>query len=148
MFIKWRLYQRQIYGKKGDKYIQQPIIVRSYRVGIKKLREMYPNIPDERFENPEVRKKVFRPRHEVILKLPSYPVCMTVYFRKPEFMKQRYLWWMQVDAILDRMAEVRSDVTEETVKKLKDDIETVVPRVTKAEAKKLSVVLNDLPLHL
>jgi len=147
MFIKWRTYQRQLNGIKGDKYIQQPIIVRSYRFGKKKLKKMFPEIPEDAFDVPEVKKKVSQPRHEVILKLPSYPVCMVVYFRSPHWMSQRFEWWENVDALLKRLIEVREDVTEEIVKKLKTDIEKVVPRVTPEEVEKLKVVLNDLPLH-
>lgn len=148
MFIKWRTYQRQLHGIKGDKYIQQPIIVKSYRLGKKKLKEMGFDIPEEAFNNPKLKKKIMRPRHEVILKLPSYPVCMTIYYRSPQFMAQRFQWWENVDDILKQLIEVREDVTEEIVKKLKSDIEKVVPRITPDEVEKLKVVLNDLPLHL
>ena len=148
MFIKWRTYQRQLNGVKGDKYIQQPIIVKSYRLGKKKLKEMLPKMPEDAFDNPGVKKMMSRPRHEVILKLPSYPLCMVVYYRSPQFMSQRFQWWENVDALLKRLMEVHEDVTEEIVKKLKDDIEKNVPRITPAEEEKLKVVLNDLPLHL
>ena len=150
MFIKWRTYQRQQDGKKGDKYIQQPIIVQSFRVGKKRLREelgkdkadlIYERLPKEAF------KRVQMPRHEVIYKLPSYPMCMVVYYRNPQYMVQRLHWWQHVDTMLHKLAEARSDMTEETIKKLKDDIERVVPRITAAEEEKLKVVLNDLPLH-
>ncbi|MBL7180061.1 MAG: hypothetical protein ISS65_07610 [Desulfobacterales bacterium] len=63
-------------------------------------------------------------------------------------MSQRLQWWENVDALLKRLIEVREDVTEEIVKKLKTDIEKVVPRVTTDEVERLKVVLNDLPLHL
>jgi hypothetical protein len=148
MFIKWRTYQRQLNGVKGDKYIQQPIIVKSYRLGKKKFKEMGFDIPEEAFDMPEFKKKLSRPRHEVILELPSYPVCMVIYYRSPNWMSQRFQWWENVDALLEKLIEVRENVTEEIVKKLKADIEKVVPRVTPAEVEQLKVVLNDLPLHL
>jgi hypothetical protein len=157
MFIKWRTYQRQLNHQKGEKYISQPIIVKSVRFGkkgyLKYLKDEYGEDVDmNRFnaawENDTLRKKILRPRHEVIFKLPSYPVCMTIYFRSPEFMKQRYLWWQQVDTIFSKLLKHRKDMTEDTVKKLTADIEKVVPRITEAEEKRLSVVLNDLPLHL
>jgi len=147
LFIKWRTYQRQLNGIKGDKYIQQPIIVKSYRLGKKKLKEMGFEIPKEAFDMPEFKKKMMRPRHQVVLKLPSYPVCMTIYYRNPRFMVQRLQWWGHVDDLLKKLIEVREDVTEGIVKKLKADIEKVVPRITPAEKEKLKVVLNDLPLH-
>lgn len=151
MFIKWRTYQRQLSGVKGDKYIQQPIIVESYRYGLKGLKyakEQLPDgIPADFFNSPEVKKHTMRPRHRVVFKLPSYPLCMVVYFRSPEFMKQRFLWWEQVDKILKKLAEVRDDMPPEVVQRLTGDLETVVPRVTQEEEKRLSVVLNDLPLH-
>jgi hypothetical protein len=94
-------------------------------------------------------EKVMRPRHEVICKLPSYPVCMVIYFQSPEFMKQRHNWWEDVDRLFAQMHKAWPDtMNKETVKKLKSNIETVVPRLTKAEVKRLSVVLNDFPLHL
>lgn len=79
---------------------------------------------------------MLRPRHEVILKLPSYSVCMTIYFRSPQFMVQRLQWWENVDALLQKLIEVREDVTEEIVKKLKSDIEKVVPGITPVEGEK------------
>ena len=145
MFIKWRTYQRQLRGVKGDKYIQQPIIVKSFRVGKKRIS---PGIPLEAFDLPEVRERVFRSRHEVVFKLPSYPVCMVVYFRSPHWMGQRFQWWENVDAILEKLIGKREDLTEQAVKKLRADIEKVVPRVTPEEVEKLKVVLNDLPLQL
>ncbi len=148
MFIKWRTYQRQLKGIKGDKYIQQPIIVKSFRLGKKRMKGICPDIPTVAYDMPEFRRKVFRPRHEVIYKLPSYPVCMVFYFRSPQWMAQRFEWWEKVDAILEKLAEVRKDLTEQRVKKLKADIEKVVPRVTLEEVEKLKVVLNDLPLQL
>lgn len=147
MFVKWRTYQRQLGGVKGDKYIQQPIIVRSFRVGKKGLRKEFgKKKADLIYER--VPEKAQRPRHEAILKLPSYPVCMVVYFRSPHWMSQRFQWWENVDMLLNRLLEVRDDVTPKIVKKLKDDIEKVVPRVTPDEVEKLKVVLNDLPLQL
>ena len=53
-----------------------------------------------------------------------------------------------VDKYLNMLSEVRDDATPETIKKLKEGIERVVPRVTLEEEKRLNVVLNDLPLHL
>jgi len=158
MFIKWRLYQRQLNGIKGDKYISQPIIVKAVRVGkkgfLKHLKEQHGEDVDmDRFnaiwENEAIRKKILRPRHEVVFELPSYPVCMIIYFRSPEFVKQRYQWWEKVDALFaQRVKKWPDTMTEETAEKLKADIEKVVPRVTPEEVQKLSVVLNDLPLHL
>jgi hypothetical protein len=151
MFIKWRKYQRQLNGVKGDKYIQQPLIVESYRPGLKGLeaaKKMRPaDIPADFYDSPEVRKITQRPRHRVVYKLPSYPLCMVVYFRSPEFMKQRFLWWEAVDKLLAKLAEVRDDMPPEVVDRLKSDLDTVVPRVTPEQVKQLSVVLNDLPLH-
>ncbi len=148
MFIKWRTYQRQLLGKKGDKYIQQPIIVKSFRVGKKRMKEISPNMPIEAFDMPEIKKKILQPRQQVICKLPSFPRCMVHYFRSPHWMMERYRWWEGVDLILAKLAEKREDMTEQTIKKLKVDLEEVVPRVTPEELAKLEVVLNDLPLHL
>lgn len=75
-------------------------------------------------------------------------MCMVVYFRNPRFMIDRLQWWEGVDVIFGKLEEAYPDMTEETVKKLKADIEKVVPRVTPEEEEKLKVVLNDLPLHL
>jgi hypothetical protein len=147
MFIKWRTYQRQLNGVKGDKYIQQPILVESYRIGIKKMKEQSPNIPPEAYDHPVFMKKVLRPRHHIVFKFPSYPLCMVVYFRSPEFMKQRFLWWQKVDEIILKLSEALDGMTPQVVDKLKAELERVVPRVTPDEEKKLSVVLNDLPLH-
>ena len=142
LFIKWRTYQRQLNGVKGDKYIQQPIIVKSYRLGKKKLKEMFPDLTDDDLE------KLNRPRHKIVCKLPPYEGCMLVYFRNPRFMSDRILWWLTVEGYLNLLEVSRKDVTKDIVQKLKDDIEKVVPRVTEKEMKKLKVVLNDLPLHL
>jgi len=156
MFIKWRTYQRQFNHQKGDKYISQPIIVKPVRVGkngfLKYLKEEYGEDVDmDRFDqiwaDPAMRKKILRPRHKVIFKLPSYPVCMTIYFRSPEFMKQRYLWWQQVDSIFEKLLEHHEEMTEDIAKKLKADIERVVPRITEAEEKRLIVVLNEGIIH-
>jgi len=148
VFIKWRTYQRQLNGIKGDKYIQQPIIVKSYRIGIKNVKQSEPELYEKFKDDPDFKKDVKKPRQKVIFKLPSYPVCMTIYFRSPEFMKQRFKWWERVDAIFEELLEVGEDFTEEVVKKLKADIEKNVPRITPAEVEQLKVVLNDLPLHL
>jgi cell wall assembly regulator SMI1 len=72
---------------------------------------------------------------------------MVVYFRNPHWMSKRFDWWENVDALLDKLKEVRKGVTEEVIKKLKDDIENNVPRVTSDEVERLKVVLNDLPLQ-
>jgi hypothetical protein len=148
MFIKWRTYQRQHKGIKADKYIQQPIIVKSFRVGKKLMKEINPNMPNEAFDMPEIREKVFRPRHKVLYKLPSFPMCMVVYFRDPRFMADRLHWWEGVDTLFEKLPEVCADMTEEVIEKLKAEIERVVPRLTPAEIERIKVVLNDLPLHL
>lgn len=148
MFIKWRTYQRQLKGVKGDKYIQQPIIVKSYRIGVKRAQKVTPDIPVGAYDEPAFKERVCRSRHQVIFKLPSFPMCMVVYFRDPRFMADRLKWWEGVDIIFEKLAEAREDFTEEIIKKLKADIEKVVPRITPQEIEKLKVVLNDLPLHL
>ena len=147
MFIKWRKYQRQLNGVKGDKYRLQPIIVESYRIGIKHTKEERPDIPPEAYDHPVFIEKVFRPRHHVVLKLPSYPGCMVVYFRSPHWMAQRLEWWENVDLIFKKLAELRTDMPPELVNKLKANLEQAVPRVTPEEEERLKVVLNDLPLH-
>ncbi|MBT3369000.1 MAG: hypothetical protein HN416_17795 [Nitrospina sp.] len=148
MFIKWRTYQRQLNGIKGDKYIQQPIIVSSFRIGKKGMREhMDEEMVNLAWQKEEFRKKVKRPRHEVICKLPSFPACMVIYFRNPEWMAKRYAWWEGVDTIFSKLVE-NERMPEQTANKLKANIEKVVPRVTPEEEEKLKVVLNDLPLHL
>jgi hypothetical protein len=58
-------------GLKGDKYIQQPIIVESFRLRKKGIKKNLPEIPESAFDIPEFREKVFRPRHQVVLKLSS-----------------------------------------------------------------------------
>lgn len=150
MFIKWRTYQRQLKGVKGDKYIQQPIIVESYRWGLKEIeaakKTKSDRIPSGFFDSPEMIRRIRMPRHRVIWKLPSYPLCMVVYFRSPEFMKQRYHWWEAVDKILLQLVELEVIPTE-MVSKLREDIEAVVPRVTPEQVRTLTVVLNDLPLQ-
>ena len=148
MFIKWRKYQRQLNGVKGDKYRLQPIIVRSYRIGIKNMKEWCPNMPADRYDHPEFRKKVFRPRHEEVFKLPSYPACMVVYFRSPHWMGERLQWWQHVDLIFEKLVELQADIfTPTAVAKLKTELELAVPRITPEEEDRLRVVLNDLPLH-
>jgi hypothetical protein len=148
MFIKWRKYQRQLQGKKYDKYWLQPIVVRSYRIGFKKMKEWNPDTPEEAYSYPEFKEKVQRPRHQVICKLPSYPGCMVVYCRAPNLMAQRHDWWERVDIILKRLAEIRDDMPPAVVDKLKAQLEEAVPRVTPEEEARLKVVFNDLPLHL
>lgn len=147
MFIKWRTYQKQSGGIKTDKYIQQPIVVKSYRLGKKWMKKKFPGMPEEAFEAPKVKKMVSKPRHEVVMKLPSFVACMVIYYRNPRFMVDRILWWKTVDGYFNLLKARRNDVTDEVVEKLKADIEATVPRVTPEEERQLNVVLNDLPLH-
>jgi len=149
LFIKWRTYQRQLNGIKGDEYIQRPIIVKSFRIREKGLQRGVGEKKADHILNCVHHEKVMRPRHKVISKLPSYPVCMFIYFPSPEFIKQSYQWWERVDSLFAQMVEKWPDtLNEDTVKKLKDDIEKVVPRLTEVEIERPSVVLNDLQLHL
>jgi hypothetical protein len=149
LFIKWRTYQRQLNEIEGDKYIEEPIIVKSFRVGKRGLlRELCKRKADHLL-NCIHHEKVMRSRHEVIGALPAYPVCMLISFPSPEFMKQRSQWWERVDSLIAHMVEKWPDtMNEETVAKLKADIEKVVPRPTGAQLKKVPVVLNDLPRQL
>jgi hypothetical protein len=149
MFIKWRKYQRQHKGVKGDKYKLQPIIVESYRLGKYLIQTISPDLPDEAFDIPEVRRRVQQPRHKVIYKLPSYPACMVVYFRSPHWMGERLQWWAQVDSILEKLAELQAGTfTPTAVARIKTELELAVPRITPEEEAQLRVVLNDLPLQI
>jgi hypothetical protein len=149
VFIKWRTYLRQLNGIEGDKYIEELIIVKSFRVGEKGLlRELSKKKADHLLSCIH-HEKVMPSRHEAIGDLPSYPVCMVISSPPPEFMKQRSQWWERVDSLIAQMVEKWPDtMNEETVGKLKADIEKVVPKVTGAKLEKLSVVQNDLPPHL
>jgi hypothetical protein len=149
VFIKWRTYLRQLNGIEGDKYIEEPIIVKSFRLGEKGiLRELSKKKADHLLSCIH-HEKVMRSRHEAIGKFPSYPVCMVISSPPPEFMKQRSQWWERVDSLIAQMVDKWPDtMNEQTVAKLKADIEKVVPKVTGAKLEKLCAVQNDLPPHL
>lgn len=137
MFIKWRTYQRQSGGKKTDKYIQQPIIVKSGRI-TKKVAQKIGG--DEAVERWKRDKRLQYPRHMVVMKLPSFPSCMLVHFHEPEFILQRVEWWKVVDSMLRNFPKKER-------KKLTVQLESIVSRVSEADEKRINVVLNDLTLH-
>jgi len=149
VFIKWRTYQGKLNGIEGDNYIQQPIIVKSFSVRKKGFLRELAKKKDEYILSCVHHEKVVSPRHEAIEKFPSYPICMVIYFHPSEYMKQRHQWWERVDSLFARMVEKWPDtMNEETVKKLRADIEKTVQRMTESEEIRISQVLNDLPPNL
>jgi hypothetical protein len=149
VFIKWRTYLRELNGIEGDKYIEEPIIVKSFRLGEKGvLRELSKKKADHLLSCIH-HEKVMSSRHEAIGNLPSYPVCMVISSPPPQFMKQCPQWWERVDFLFAQVVNKWPDaMNKETVEKLKADIEKVISRVTPDEVKELSVVQNDLPVQL
>jgi hypothetical protein len=135
MFIKWHTYQRQMHGKKIDKFIHQAIITESYRRSKPRLKREWVGTPwegalDKVFASEEFKHRDKRSRHSYVYKLPAYPACMVVYFNDPHWQAQREEWWQAVDTILEKLAAARDDMPSTVVDKLKADLEEAVPRVT------------------
>ena len=63
---------------------------------------------------------------------------MLVHFKEPVWMKERWGWWMLADPLLESLSN-RSDVTAEMVKKLKQELEDAIPRITAKEIEQLKM---------
>ena len=104
MFIRWREYNRQSGGYYTDKYFMQPILMQSYRV------------PGDR--NPKQRQ---------VYRFPRFPSCDYVYYRSPEHIRNRMLYWVFLEMRLENRAELK-DLPEKTKQKIRDEIETILPK--------------------
>ena len=134
MFIKWHVYQRQIRGKKTDKYTMQPILTQSYRLSKKTVKKGFMEhfgVSEQEFEERWTRRgnQMNRSQHQYIFKFPRFPSCAYVYYDKPRFIEQRRQYWAIIDALLK--SGMLSFISEKDKKMIVDEIERVLPRPTK-----------------
>jgi len=131
MWIKWRTYQRQKYGQKGDKYRLQPVLMRSYRYRkaptIKSLVEDHGLSRDEAEEIWKGNRHKITPRQKQLYRFPSFLSCDYVYYREPNFIENRLHYWEWIDVILSE-GKVFSDCSDADKQKIIDEIESILPR--------------------
>jgi len=129
VFIKWRTYQRQKYGKKGEKYYMQPVLVKSVRLSKKLFKEFTKqqgwddNATKERWEISKAHMN--RPRHSQVFRFPSFPSCAYVYYDDPNYIEYRKHYWEQMEIYLDT---VLSELADKDKQKIIDEIETILPK--------------------
>jgi hypothetical protein len=147
MFVKWRTYQRQHQHEKKDKYIQQPIIMHSYRpskkifaagMGKEKADYVYNQV-----KNNGNLKRFQRPRQLTIMKLPAFSACMIMHLDAVNQILDRKKWWLIVDQYLDLLPKYIPEgwnicVDDKAIKKLRDSIESYVPRIDKKDLNLIS----------
>jgi hypothetical protein len=149
VFIKWRSYHFEADGIKVNEYVQLPIVVKSFR-----LREK--GFPGELGEEKAVDKlscihheKLVSPKQGLTEKPASYPVCMVIYLRSSQLTEKRDEWWQRIDSLFWEIVGKWPDtMNAETVKKLKADIEEVVPRIDETSDNGLPSMQNDSPSQL
>jgi len=131
MFIKWRVYQRQKYNKKDDKYFLQPVLVHSIRTSKKQVRKWadMEGIPEADFNEAwKTRKdKINRPRHFQLFRFLPFPSCAYVHYDDPNWIEQRKHYWEGLEILFEHN-HVLSELATEEKQRILDEIESILPK--------------------
>ena len=129
MFIKWRVYQRQKYHQKGDKYFMQPILVKSYRLTKKRFIEESEKLGFPVSESIDFWESagadISRPKHKQVYRFESFASCLYVYYKDPQYILQRYQYWQYLHLTVKKLIEW--GLTEADGAKILDDIDSILP---------------------
>jgi len=128
MWIKWRTYQRQKYGQKGDKYRLQPILMVSYRRTKQRTIKSLEDYGFSRDKAEKIWKEIPNknmPCQMQLYRFPPFASCDYVHYREPNFIENRLHYWEWIDIILDENPCECSDADKQ---KIIDEIESILPR--------------------